>query len=103
MNVPFPTLDDLRRRIERLEEQLALFNESSIASRFYSVAQFAEKVGRSNYTVREWARLGRIYASRRATARGPYREWVISHRELLRYQQQGLLPLSESSGLRGDE
>jgi hypothetical protein len=82
-------IDELVRRIERLEVQIALLNVPSAVATHYSVAQFAEKVGRACYTVREWARLGRIESTRRA-GRGPYREYVISHSELTRYLEQGL-------------
>jgi hypothetical protein len=57
----------------------------------YTVLQFARRVGRRPYTIREWARTGRIFARRR-TGRGPYCEWVIDEEELVRYQQFGLLP-----------
>lgn len=87
-------LDDLMRRVRRLEAQLAALSESPTLAKSYSVAEFSAEVRRSRETVREWARLGRVLAERRMTGCGPYREWVISHAELLRYRQEGLLPTS---------
>lgn len=40
-----------------------------------------------------WARLGRINAEKRNNGRGPFRSWVVSHAELLRYRREGLLLL----------
>jgi hypothetical protein len=64
---------------------------------FYSTAEVAETLGKSEYTVREWCRLGRINASKRQYARGAYPEWLISHGELIRIQNEGILPLKRKS------
>ena len=98
MNSPLP---DLVKRIEQLEQQVALLNASHTSLPHYSVAQFAERVQRASYTVREWARLGRIQATRRA-GRGPYQEYVISHLELMRYREQGLRSLHHTDDTRGE-
>ena len=50
-------------------------------------------VGKSEYTVREWCRLGRISASKHQYARGAYPEWRISHDELTRIKNEGMLPI----------
>jgi Helix-turn-helix domain len=59
---------------------------------WYTTAQFARLVGKAEFTVREWARLGRIKAEKRRSGRGAFAAWVISHQELQRYQREGLLP-----------
>lgn len=59
---------------------------------FYTTEQAAQILGKANWTVREWCRLGRVHAEKRFSGRGRARDWVISHAELQRYQKEGLLP-----------
>ena len=60
---------------------------------WYTVAEVAEILGKAEFTVREWCRLGRVYASKRACGRGTSQEWIIAHEELTRIRNEGLLPL----------
>jgi hypothetical protein len=83
----------IEERLERIETMLALLVERQIVKDFYEVEEFARLVGKAAFTVREWARLGRIRADKRKSGRGAFASWVISHVELLRYQREGLLPL----------
>jgi hypothetical protein len=64
---------------------------------WYSVEEFARLIGRSKITCRQWCRLGRILASKKASGRGAHFAWAISHRELLRYQRDGLRCRSEEA------
>jgi hypothetical protein len=80
-------------RLERIETTLALLAEKQSAKEWYSTDEIARIVGKAEFTVREWCRLGRIRAQKRRSGRGPFPAWVISHDELLRYQREGLLPL----------
>ena len=84
------TLDE---RLEKIEALLATLVERQTSKDFYEVDEFARLVGKAPFTVREWARLGRIYGQKRGSGRGAYTAWVFSHTELLRYQRDGLLPL----------
>jgi transposase len=59
---------------------------------FYSTDEVAEILDKAEFTVREWARRGRINAQKRRSGRGRYRSWVISHEELKRIEREGLLP-----------
>lgn len=59
----------------------------------YSIADAAEYLGKAEFTVREWCRLGRVNAEKRKSGRGRSAEWVLSHAELLRIEKEGLLPL----------
>lgn len=85
------TIDE---RLERIESMLAALIQRQMVKDFYEVDEFARIVGKASFTVREWARLGRINAQKRGSGRGPHAAWVFSHAELLRYQRDGLLPLS---------
>ena len=55
---------------------------------------FAALLGKTAYSVREWCRYGRVRAEKRACGRGTSQEWVITHEELTRLRNEGLLPLS---------
>jgi hypothetical protein len=85
--------NDIEKKLDRLEALLVVLVERQQVKDFYEVEEFARLVGKAAFTVREWARHGRIRAEKRLTGRGGIPAWVISHDELLRYQRQGLLPL----------
>jgi hypothetical protein len=84
-----PTVED---RLERIESMLVRLVEQQTVREWYSIEQFAEILGKSKFTVREWARLGRIHAKKQKSGRGAYACWAISRDELMRYQCDGLLP-----------
>jgi len=83
------TLDE---RLDRIEQMLAELVERQTIKDWYTTEEFARLVGKAEFTVREWARLGRIKAEKRMSGRGAFASWVISHDELLRYQREGLRP-----------
>jgi hypothetical protein len=80
----------LEERLDKIETMLALLVERQQAREWYSVEEFAHVVGRSEFTCREWCRLGRIQAEKKASGRGAHAAWAISHVELLRFQREGL-------------
>jgi transposase len=61
---------------------------------WYSTAELAALLGKSEYTVREWYRQGRVRATKKAYARGPHPEWLVGHEELQRLRNEGLLPIA---------
>jgi predicted site-specific integrase-resolvase len=67
---------------------------------WYTIAEVARVLGKAEFTVREWARLGRIRAEERLSGRGAHPAWVVSHEELQRYQREGLVPLPSENGYR---
>ncbi|MGH7169986.1 MAG: hypothetical protein ACRELG_06900 [Gemmataceae bacterium] len=82
----------LEERLERIESMLVLLVERQTIKDFYEVEECAKLVGKAEFTVREWCRLGRIRAEKKLSGRGGYARWAVPHSELLRYQREGLLP-----------
>ena len=77
----------------RIEEQLAELRSKQTIKDFYSTDEVARRLGKAEFTCREWCRLGRIHATKRFSGRGKHPSWAISHTELLRIEKEGLLPL----------
>jgi len=75
-----------------MESLLRQLVERQAIRDYYGVDEFAKLVGKANFTVREWARLGRIRAEKKQSGRGAVPAWVISHAEFVRFQREGLLP-----------
>jgi hypothetical protein len=88
----------IEERLQNMETLLAILVEREAVKDYYEVDEFARLVGKAAFTVREWARLGRIHAEKRQSGRGAHPAWVISHSELLRYRRDGLLPQRQQTG-----
>ena len=84
----------LEERLLKIEAMLVALVERQPVQDWYSVEQFARLVGRSELTVREWCRLGRIRARKKESGRGKHAAWAISHDQWLHYQREGLLRAS---------
>ena len=85
-------------RLEKIEALLTTLVAREVVREWYTTAEFAAAVGKAEFTVREWCRHGRVNAGKRASGRGPFPTWVVSHQELLRYQRDGLLPAAPKRG-----
>ena len=87
---------ELETRISGMESMLAeihqMLAKRQIEKDWYTVREVAEILERSEFTVREWCRLGRVFAEKRACGRGHSKEWIVSSGELIRIQNEGLLP-----------
>ncbi len=92
MNPQPERMDDVINRLERIETAVAQLLQQRRVKDWYTTSEVAQIVGRAEFTVREWCRLGRVYAEKRRCGRGISQEWIISHEELRRIQNQGLLP-----------
>jgi hypothetical protein len=87
--------DDLSRRLRQIEMLLQVLVEQHTVKEWYSTAEVAKILGKAEFTVREWCRLRRVNAEKRDSGRGLSLEWIISHQELTRIRNDGLLPLSD--------
>ena len=91
----------VEERLENIESLLGLLVERQQVREWYSVEEFAMTLGKAEFTVREWCRLGRIRAQKRISGRGAFPAWCISQQELIRYQREGLLPKAAAVRLGG--
>jgi Helix-turn-helix domain len=87
----------LKSILERLDDIAAKLDASPgqcDERQFFSTSEVAVLLGKAEFTVREWCRLGRIEAKRRECGRGKRGEWMIAREEVERVRNQGLLPHS---------
>jgi hypothetical protein len=90
----------LEERLEKIEAMLHALIDRPVAKDYYAIEEFAKLVGRSEFTCREWCRRRRINGEKRRSGRGAHCSWAISHQELQRYRQHGLLPGFTPDSLR---
>ena len=69
--------------------------ESKTVKEWYTTAEVAHILGKRPFTVREWCRYSRVTAEKRLCGRGYDSEWMISHTELERIKNHGLLPVPD--------
>jgi hypothetical protein len=98
------SLEVLGSRLSEVEgllyQCLSRLDARIIEKEFYTTAEAAKILKKRPYTVREWCRLGRANAEKALSGRGIDDEWRISHEELLRIQNEGLLPLNRLGRVR---
>lgn len=83
---------DISERLERIETLLESLLEQRTVKDWYTTTEVARILGKAEFTVREWCRLGRVQAQKKKCGRGISSEWIISHEELTRVRNEGLLP-----------
>ena len=86
-------LTALLARLDRIESALMSLVERQAVKDWYTTEEVGKALGKSDYTVREWCRQGRIKGEKKGSGRGRYQSWVVSHSELQRVQKEGLIPL----------
>lgn len=86
------TNDELLARLAKIESLLASLVEQRTVKDWYSTAEVAAILGKAEFTVREWCRLGRVNAEKKKCGRGISGEWIVSYTELQRVRNEGLLP-----------
>src|SRR5438309_7924865 len=92
-----PDHPDILARLDRLDSRIGELHDLLTAQRtvkdWYTTAEVARVLGKADFTVREYCRLGRVRAEKRPCGRGKSQEWIVSHDELTRFRNEGLLPL----------
>ena len=83
---------DVLSRLEKIESLLRTLVQQKTVKEWYSTAEVASVLGKAEFTVREWCRLGRVNAEKKKCGRGVTSEWIMSHAELTRVSNEGLLP-----------
>ena len=78
--------------LKRIDIKLDGLIAQRTIQRYYSVSQFAERVNKSCFTIRQHCINRRIVAEKRQTGRGRSLEWMIPHQSLEVYLSEGLLP-----------
>lgn len=86
-------IEEVIDRLAKVEAALDLLVKRETAKDWYSTEELAQIVGKAEFTVREWCRLGRVRAEKKGSGRGKFFAWVVCHDEVLRIQRDGLLPL----------
>lgn len=84
--------EELLVRLTKIETLLASLIEQRTVKDWYSTAEVASLLGKAEFTVREWCRLGRVRAEKKKSGRGAAGEWIVSHTELTRIRNEGLVP-----------
>ena len=85
------SVEEVALILDRLTRIERLIVDGKTVKEWYTTGEVAGLLERDPYTVREWARLGRIRAEKRPCGRGRTKEWVVSHDELQRIRNHGLL------------
>jgi hypothetical protein len=82
-------------RLGRIEILLHDLKDAQTIKESYTTAEIAQLLGKAEFTLREWCRHGRVHATKRPCGRGCSKQWAISHAELQRIRNEGLLSRSE--------
>ena len=88
------SLIEVVERLTRIESVLHSLASGRASKEWFSTKEVADILGKAEFTVREWCRLGRVHAKKQNTGRGPHAAWVICQQELLRLEREGLLPMN---------
>ncbi len=89
-------VNDLQRLLYEVHDRTV---RGAIIKEYYTTQEVAQLLKKRPYTVREWCRLGRVQGEKSHSGRGLDEEWRISHEELTRIQNEGLLPLQRHTAV----
>ncbi len=80
---------DIIDRLDRLEKAQTL----SIAKEAYTTEEAAERIGRSDWTVRQWCNKGQVPGAYKVRGKGRTGEWRIPHEAVVALQARGPAPV----------
>jgi hypothetical protein len=87
-------LAGLFARLEgKVDALLAVVEKQRRIKDWYTTAEVAEEIQKSDFTVREYCRLGQCKAQKSKGYRGGKKQWMISHEEKLRLENEGPAPM----------
>jgi excisionase family DNA binding protein len=86
-------LEPILAAFRRIEERLDGLERTSAPPSHLTVEEFARRVGRAPFTVRQWCNHRRIRADRSRNGR----QWRIPADELARYRREGLMPADDGA------
>jgi excisionase family DNA binding protein len=81
-------IDSMNDKLDRLTEIVEELIRQKSVKDWYTTAEVAEILRKSDYTVREYCRKGQVNAMKASNGRG----WLISQEELNRLRNFGPLP-----------
>ena len=90
-------LDAFAEKLVKIESTLSTLAQQRTVKEWYTTTEVAAILTRAEYTVREWCRQHRIRAKKKTCGRGRGGEWLVSHEELTRIKNEGILPLDRHS------
>jgi transposase len=82
-----------QQQLDRLERLV----KGSVEKETYTVEEVAERLKRSEWTVRQWCNKGQVEGAKKVHGRGRKGEWRIPHEALLKLQSEGPLPVTKAS------
>ena len=80
------TLDDLMAKLVAIEQKLVAFAKPKS---YYTIAESAEFLNKTEYTVREYCKSGKLLAEKANVFSGMHQQWRIAYDELLRFIREG--------------
>jgi len=90
MTFPMDLFARMEAKIDNLTDLLV---QQKTAKEWYTIVEVAQRLGRAEFTVREWCRLGQCQAEKKKIYRGGKKQWMIHHDEMLRLEEGGPAPL----------
>jgi hypothetical protein len=84
-----PILERLTAVVQKMKAKLEAMTSRQDVKIFYTTAEFAEKTGLKEKTVRDYCCEGKIRGEKQRGGHGRAKRWVIAHEEYLRYQREG--------------